>query len=49
MLTLVLAMVRCLFVCVRLSVKSRCFIETAGRVELVSGMETSFDLSYTVL
>ena len=37
---------RCLSVCV--SVTSRHSTETAGRIQLVFGTETSFDLSYTV-
>ena len=43
----VLAMGLCLSV--RLSVTSRCSIETAGRIELVFGMWASFHPSYTVL
>jgi len=43
----VLAMGLCLSA--RLSVTSRCPIETAERIELVFGMWTSFNLSYTVL
>jgi len=42
----VLFMTLCLSVC--LSVTSRCSIETSGRIELIFGMEASFDLSYTV-
>jgi len=34
---------------VRLSVTSRCCIETTGRIELVFGMDASFHLSDTVL
>jgi len=34
---------------VRLSVTSRCSIETAERIELVFGMRASFNPSYTVL
>ena len=45
----ILAMARCQYVCLRLSVTSRCSIETAGRIELIIGMEASFDLSYIVL
>ena len=45
----VLFMTLCLFVCLScLSVTSRCSIETSGRIELIFGMEASFDLSYTV-
>ena len=40
-------MALCLYVC--LSVTSRCSIETAELVELVSGTGASFHLSYTVL
>jgi len=51
MLAPVLAMTRCLSVCVclRLSVISRCSIETDERIELNCRTEASFDLSYTVL
>ena len=42
MLAVVLAMVLCL------SVTSRCSVEVVGRIELVFGMEASFDQSYTV-
>ena len=45
--TAVLAMGLCL--CVRLSVTSRCSIETDERIGLVFGVGASFDLSYTVL
>ena len=38
-----------LSVCVRLSqLTSRCSIEIAGRIELIFGMEASFDLSSTM-
>ena len=43
----VYAVVVCLSV--RLSVTSRYCVETAGRIELVFGMEASFRLSHTVL
>jgi len=33
----------------KLSVTSRCSIEVVGRIELVVGMEASFDQSYTVI
>ena len=36
-------------VCPRLSVTSRCSIETAERIWLVFGTGASFDLFYTVL
>jgi len=36
----------CLSVC--LSVTSRCSVEVVGRIELVLGMEASFDQFYTV-
>jgi len=53
MLERVLAIVLCLSVslsvCVRLSqLTSRCSIEIAGRIELIFGMEASFDLSSTM-
>jgi len=35
-----------IFLCLRVSVISRCSIEMAGRIEPVSGTEVSFDLSY---
>jgi len=35
--------------CLCLSATSRCSIETDGRIELVFGMEASFDLPYPVL
>jgi len=38
-----------LCLCVRLSVTSRCSIETDERIGLVFGVGASFDLSYTVL
>jgi len=43
----VYAVVVCLSV--RLSVTSRYCVETAGRIELVFGMDASFRLSHTVL
>ena len=45
----VLAMTPCPSVCVCLSVTSWCSVEMRGRIELVFGKWTSFDLSYTVL
>jgi len=47
MLARVLAMALCLSVSV--SVTSRCSVEVVGRIELVFGMEASFDQSYTAL
>ena len=44
-----LARVLALAPCLRLSATSRCSSETAERIELVFGMESSFRLSYTVL
>ena len=35
-------------VSVCLSVTSRCYVEVVGRIELVFGMEASFDQFYTV-
>jgi len=46
MLAWVLAMALCLSVC--LSVASLYSIEVVGRIELVFGMEASFDQSYSV-
>ena len=46
MLAPVLAMALCLSVC--MSVTSRCSVEVVGWIELVFGMEASFDQSYTV-
>jgi len=50
MLAQVLAMTLCLSVSVSvcLSVTSRCSIEVVGRIELVFGIEASFDQFYTV-
>ena len=54
MLAQVVAMTLCLSVCLSvclsfcLSVTSRCSIEVVGRIELVFGIEASFDQFYTV-
>ena len=46
MLARVLAMALCPSVC--LSVTSRCSVEVVGRIEMVFGMQASFDQPYTV-
>ena len=38
-----------LFVCLCVSVKSRCYAEMAKWIELIFGMDAYFHLSYTVL
>jgi len=50
MLAQVLAITLCLSVSVSvcLSVTSRCSIEVVGRIELVFGIEASFDQFYTM-
>ena len=51
MLARALSMALCLSACpsVSLSVTSRFYIETDGRVDLVFGMQVSYDQSYAVL
>jgi len=49
MLARVLAMALCLYLFVRLSVTSRCSIETARRIELLFGIKAYFDLFYNSL
>jgi len=43
-----LARVLAMFLCLCLSVTSRCSVEVIGRIKLVFGMEFFFDQSYTV-
>jgi len=50
-LSLAMALYLCVSVSVCLTVTSRCFIKTGGRIELVlyGDMEASFNQSYNVL